>query len=165
MTLPSSRTAIAAALAVVLGSGAAATTSYAAPSDLPPPVHGPQKRAVAAAAPNTPNGPEVGPPFKQSGSVWQADSTTPTLRNTVTAPSGHKTTSTFEVHTTDSHGKPSGTVVKLTDDNKWGVLVSGEVTAGQPTSVKVPSGKLKNGVTYAVRSSGYDATSKTYESD
>nr|BBJ47409.1 hypothetical protein SAVMC3_00380 [Streptomyces avermitilis] len=80
-------------------------------------------------------------------------------------PSGHKTTATFEVHTTDSSGKPTATVVKLTDENQWGVLVSGEVTAGKPASVTVPAGKLKNGVTYAVRSSGYDATSNVYESD
>ncbi|UXY40425.1 hypothetical protein [Streptomyces albidocamelliae] len=87
------------------------------------------------------------------------------MRNTVTAPSGHKTTATFEVRTTDSSGKPTATVVKLTDDNQWGVLVSSEVAAGKPASVTVPAGKLKNGVTYAVRSSGYDATSNVYESD
>ncbi|MFG1663961.1 hypothetical protein [Streptomyces sp. Y7] len=115
--------------------------------------------------PNTPNGPEVGPPFTKANNVWQADTTTPTLRNTVTARSGHKTTATFEVHTTDSAGKPTATVVKLTDENEWGVLVSGEVTAGKPASVTVPAGKLKNGVTYAVRSSGYDATSDVYEND
>ncbi|MFG2387150.1 hypothetical protein [Streptomyces avermitilis] len=128
-------------------------------------MHGPGARAVAAAEPDTPNGPEVGPPFTKTSGVWQVATTTPTLRNTVTATSGHKTTATFEVHTTDSSGKPTATVVKLTDDNQWGVLVSGEVTAGKPVSVTVPASKLKNGVTYAVRSSGYDATSKVYESD
>ncbi|MCQ9178169.1 hypothetical protein KMT30_03765 [Streptomyces sp. IBSBF 2953] len=158
------RLALSAILAVVIGSGATGT-SHAAGSDSPPPVHGPGARAVAAAEPNTPNGPEVGPPFTKTSGVWQVGTTTPTLRNTVTAPSGHKTTATFEVHTTDSSGKPTDTVVKVSDDNQWGVLVSGEVTAGQPASMPVPAGKLKNGVTYAVRSSGYDATSKVYESD
>ncbi|MFF9085149.1 hypothetical protein ACF1BE_01735 [Streptomyces sp. NPDC014991] len=155
------RTALGAILAVVLGSGV--TTSYAADSDNPPPVHGPGARAVAAAVPDTPNAPEVGPPFTKTDGVWQVETTTPTLRNTVNATSGHKTTATFEVHTTDSGGKPTATVVKLTDANQWGVLVSGEVNAGKAASVTVPAGKLKNGVTYAVRSSGYDATSKVYE--
>ncbi|MFE9770459.1 hypothetical protein ACFYOV_01985 [Streptomyces sp. NPDC005931] len=159
------RIALGAILAIVLGSGTTAT-SHAAGSDSPPPVHGSGARtAVAAAAPNTPNAPEAGPPFTKTDGVWQVNTTTPTLRNTVTATSGHKTTSTFEVHTTDANGKPTATVVKLTDDNEWGVLVSGEVDAGKPASVKVPAGKLKNGVTYAVRSSGYDATSKVYEDD
>ncbi|MGW7257832.1 hypothetical protein [Streptomyces sp. NPDC054834] len=157
------RLALGAILAIVLGSGA--TTSHAAGSDTPPPVHGPGARAVAAAAPNTPNAPDAGPPFTTSNGVWQVNTTTPTLRNTVNTTSGHKTTATFEVHTTDSSGKPTDAVVKLTDENQWGVLVSGEVDAGKPASVTVPSGKLKNGVTYAVRSSGYDATSKVYEND
>ncbi|MEU1006793.1 hypothetical protein [Streptomyces sp. NPDC005890] len=148
----------------MLGSGTA-VTSYAASSDTPPPVHGAGARAATAAAPNTPNAPEAGPPFTKTNGVWQVNSSTPTLRNTVTATSGHKTTSTFEVHTTDSSGKPTDTVVRLTDDNEWGVLVSGEVDTGKPTSVTVPAGRLKNGVTYAVRSSGYDATSKVYEND
>ncbi|MEU0053874.1 hypothetical protein [Streptomyces sp. NPDC006309] len=139
------------------------TTSYAADSDSPPPVHGPGAHAVAAAAPDTPNAPEAGPPFTKTDGVWQVETTTPTLRNTVNATSGHKSTATFEVHTTDSGGKPTATVVKLTDANQWGVLVSGEVNAGKAASVTVPAGKLKNGVTYAVRSSGYDATSKVYE--
>ncbi|ROP56041.1 hypothetical protein [Streptomyces sp. PanSC9] len=156
--------AFSAILAIVIGSGATGT-GYAAGSEGPPPVHGPGARAVAAAEPNTPDGPEVGPPFTKTSGVWQTATTTPTLRNTVTAPSGHKTTATFEVHTTDSSGKPTATVVKLTDDNQWGVLVSSEVAAGKPASVTVPAGKLKNGVTYAVRSSGYDATSNVYESD
>jgi hypothetical protein len=157
-------TVLGAILAVVLGSAPTAT-SYAARSDAPPPVHGPGVRAAIAAAPNTPNAPEAGPPFTKTDGVWQVNTTTPTFRNTVTATSGHKTTATFEVHTTDSSGKPTGTVVKLTDANEWGVLVSGEVDAGKPASVKVPAGKLKNGVTYAVRSSGYDVTSNVYEND
>ncbi len=159
------RLALGTILAIVIGSGATGTAYSADGSDNPPPVHGPGARAAAAAEPDTPNGPEVGPPFTKTNNVWQTDTTTPTLRNTVTAPSGHKTTATFEVHTTDSSGKPTATVVKLTDENQWGVLVSGEVTAGKPASVTVPAGKLKNGVTYAVRSSGYDATSNVYESD
>uniref|UniRef100_A0AAU2VCY5 TNT domain-containing protein n=1 Tax=Streptomyces sp. NBC_00003 TaxID=2903608 RepID=A0AAU2VCY5_9ACTN len=169
------------AMVIALGSGvataavtderptAAAPTSER-PSATPPHVHGepaPQAyRAPGAAAanraPNTPKAPEVGPPFQQTSGVWQTNTLTPTLRNTVVDPDGNKTTSTFEVWTVKADGT-AGSKVNLTDDNKYDVLVSGYVASGTPASVNIPKGKLNDGWTYMVRSSAYDGSA--YETD
>ncbi|WP_226599130.1 TNT domain-containing protein [Streptomyces violascens] len=169
------------AMVMALGSGVATAaagderTPAAAPvgerpSATPPHVHGepaPQAyRAPGAAAanqaPNTPQAPEVGPPFKQTSGVWVTDTVTPTLRNTVVDADKDKTTSTFEVWTADAAWKPVKKV-NLTDANKYDVLVSGYVAAGQAASVKVDPGKLTNNTNYLVRSSAYDGSA--YETD
>ncbi|MGH4029293.1 TNT domain-containing protein [Actinomycetota bacterium Odt1-20B] len=122
----------------------------------------PSAAASANRAPNTPKAPEVGPPFKQASGVWQTNTLTPTLRNTVVDPDKDKTTSTFEVWTVKADGT-AGSKVNLTDDNKFDVLVSGYVASGTPASVTVSKGKLKDGWTYLVRSSAYDGSA--YEAD
>ncbi|WP_438290406.1 TNT domain-containing protein [Streptomyces sp. HUAS TT7] len=172
------------ALVIALGSGVATAAgiddpptatapSGERPSAAPPQVFGAPGAGFGAGAgfsaavsanrpPNTPKGPEVGPPFKQTSGVWQTNTLTPTLRNTVVDPDGNKTTSTFEVWTVKADGS-AGSKVSLTDDNQWGVLVSGFTASGTPTSVTVPNGKLKDGWTYLVRSSAYDGSA--YETD
>ncbi|MFI6689873.1 TNT domain-containing protein [Streptomyces sp. NPDC050485] len=165
-------------MALSLGSGVAtaAADGPAAirerPATTPPQVHGAPAQvhgapgaglsASANRPPNTPKGPEVGPPFKQTAGIWQTDTTAPTLRNTVVDPDGDKTTSTFEVWNADKNGN-AASKVNLTDANKWGVLVSGYTASGTPTNVNVPAGKLKDGQTYLVRSSAYDGSA--YETD
>ncbi|MCD9195188.1 hypothetical protein [Streptomyces albireticuli] len=64
--------------------------------------------------------------------------------------------------TTDTGGKPKSRV-KLTDDNEYGVLVSGFVASGKTAQVTVPAGKLNGGQTYALRTSAFDGT--LYETD
>ncbi len=164
--------AVTIAIATLLGTGAqtavaldtvSASAVHEKPSATPPHVFGAGAAARAAnGIPNTPKGPEVGPPFTQTSGVWQTNTETPTLRNTVIDPDGDTATSTFEVWTADAAWKPVSKV-KLSDTNEYGVLVSGYVASGKPTSVDVPKGKLKNGVSYLVRSSAYDG--KAYESD
>jgi hypothetical protein len=121
--------------------------------------------AQAAAANQRPvsgKTPEAGPPFSQKGGVWEVNTTTPTLRNTVTDPDKDKSNLTFEVWTTDTSGKPKSRI-KLTDANEYGVLVSGFVTSGSKAQVTIPAGNLQNGVTYAFHTSAYDGS--LYETD
>ncbi|MFI6055404.1 glycohydrolase toxin TNT-related protein [Streptomyces violascens] len=156
--------------AVIDNRPTAAAPADERPSATPPHVHGeptPQMYGAPGAAaanrpPNTPKGPEVGPPFTQTGGVWQTTTLTPTFRNTVTDPDGNKTTSTFEAWTVKADGTP-GTKVNLTDANQYDVLVSGYVANNTAASVTVPQGKLKDGATYMVRSSAYDGSA--YETD
>ncbi|MGH3239513.1 MAG: hypothetical protein ACRDNL_03980 [Spirillospora sp.] len=89
--------------------------------------------------------------------VWQVNAWRAVLRNTVTDADGDKANLTFEVWTTDAAGKPKDKV-KLTDDNDYGVLVSGFVASGKTASVTVPAGKLKLGVTYIFHTSAYDGS-------
>ncbi|WP_370419493.1 hypothetical protein AB8O64_14125 [Streptomyces sp. QH1-20] len=125
----------------------------------------PQHTAAQSAAnqrPTSGKNPEAGPPFAKKNGVWEVNTTTPTLRNTVTDPDGDKSNLTFEVWTTDPSGKPKSRV-KLTDDNEYGVLVSSSVASGKTAQVGVPAGKLNDGTTYAFHTSAFDGT--LYETD
>ncbi|MDG9717253.1 DNRLRE domain-containing protein [Streptomyces sp. DH24] len=94
---------------------------------------------------------QAGPPFKSYGGVWAVDSTTPTLRDTVTDPDGDKVNVTFQVY-------DAATNTPITTPAGEGLIVSGFVDSGKPASVTVPAGQLRDGRTYKFRTNAYDGT-------
>ncbi|WP_327323426.1 hypothetical protein OG735_13560 [Streptomyces sp. NBC_01210] len=122
------------------------------------PAAGPEKATLAAASrPVSGKNPQAGPTFTQVSGVWNVNTSMAVLRNSVTDADGDKANLTFEVWTTDANGNPK-TQVKLTDDNPYGVLVSGFVASGKTAEVTVPNGKLKPGTTYTFHTSAYDGS-------
>ncbi|MGI5171093.1 hypothetical protein ACQEU3_42750 [Spirillospora sp. CA-253888] len=157
--------ALSAIAALLLGSGAATAAPLSGFTPNPDPTAPPSARPAAGSEAMTRGGsrpvsgknPQAGPPFTQVSGVWQVNTSMAVLRNTVTDADGDQANLTFEVWTTDADGKPKAQV-KLTDDNQFGVLVSGYVASGKTASVTVPSGRLKPGTTYVFRTSAYDGS-------
>ncbi|MFD7667442.1 hypothetical protein [Streptomyces sp. NPDC059788] len=92
--------------------------------------------------------------------MWQVNSTTPTLSNTVTDSDGNTARLTFLVYTTDANGN-AWDQVKLTDPNTgkpapYGVLVSDYVTSGSTAKVTLHDGDLKPNTTYVFRTAAFD---------
>ncbi|MFI7415574.1 hypothetical protein ACIBU0_43780 [Streptomyces sp. NPDC049627] len=150
------------AAALLIGAGTATAADFTpspSPTGAPSarPAAGPENAAAAGSRPVSGRSPSAGPPFVKGGSTWNVIGPKVVLRNTVTDADGDTANLTFEVWTTDSAGKPK-TQVKLTDDNPYGVLVSGFVASGKTAQVTVPDKKLKPGVTYTFHTSAYDGS-------
>ncbi|MET7674513.1 DNRLRE domain-containing protein [Streptomyces seoulensis] len=98
--------------------------------------------------PRTGTDPQAGSPFfKDSKGTWYVNTTTPTLRDTFADPNSDKVQGFFQIA-----DNATGTQIGSN-------LTSAFVPAGQPASVKVPSGLLTNGKTYKFRTTPYDGTS------
>ncbi|OKI02038.1 hypothetical protein A6A06_13105 [Streptomyces sp. CB02923] len=110
---------------------------------------------------------KAGPGTQDANGVWQVDSTTPTLSNTVIDSDGDPTRLTFLVYTADANGKPRNQV-KLTDPKTGetafhGVLESDFVAAGSTAKVTLYAGDLKANTTYVFRTSAFDGKLTEYE--
>ncbi|MFE9354920.1 DNRLRE domain-containing protein [Streptomyces olivaceoviridis] len=94
---------------------------------------------------------QAGAPFKSYAGVWAVNTTTPTLRDTFTDPDGDTVNGTFQVY-------DAATNTPISTPAGDGLLVSSFGPQGQPVSVVVPAGQLKDGKTYKFRTNAYDGT-------
>ncbi|GAA3484795.1 hypothetical protein GCM10018966_093270 [Streptomyces yanii] len=78
------------------------------------------------------------------------NATTP-LRDTFTDPDGDTVNGTFQVY-------DAATNTPITTPAGEGLIVSAYVASGEPASVTVPAGQLKDGKTYKFRTNAYDGT-------
>ncbi|MET9498147.1 DNRLRE domain-containing protein [Streptomyces sp. NPDC006552] len=89
---------------------------------------------------------QAGTPFISSGGIFKVDSTTPTLRASMTDSNADDSVQgTFQI-TDDATGKVVATVN------------SEEVPSNTTASIKVPAGKLTSGRTYSFRTTAFDGT-------
>ncbi|MCS0605233.1 DNRLRE domain-containing protein [Streptomyces sp. LP11] len=89
---------------------------------------------------------QAGTPFISSGGIFKVNSTTPTLRASITDSNAEDSVrGTFEI-TDDATGKVVATVN------------SEEVPSNTTASVKIPAGKLTSGRTYSFRTTSFDGT-------
>ncbi|WP_225102492.1 DNRLRE domain-containing protein [Streptomyces sp. CoH27] len=102
--------------------------------------------------PRTGTDQQAGSPFfKDTNGTWYVNTLTPTLRDTFADPNNDKVQGFFQIA-----DNATGTQVGSN-------LSSSFVPAGQPASVKVPTGLLANGKTYKFRTTPYDGTSYNLE--
>ncbi|WEV24504.1 cell wall-binding repeat-containing protein [Streptomyces sp. 71268] len=88
----------------------------------------------------------AGPPYAYGNGEWIVNSTTPVLRASFDDVDGDTVNGTFEIR-----DRATGATV-------GNYLVSNWVPAGEPASVTVPSGLLRDGGRYEFRTSAYDGT-------